>query len=526
MPALDDERDIAREEAPAHHSPVSTTVTAKSPPMIEPQGATSQPLQAGLPATDPVSTRSTMLPASKSNPWSPARSGGMDKDTETERLKMRMSITQDRANVVEQRMAKRSEHEWQTIAEGLGAYPDQTEMDGWMRVFERHCAIDFEEQMHIEVRPGYSRTTTFAFLDITPFCRNAMAAVVEDSFTKCFESKEKVRWDNTFYLLPLSYAGAVVRYCVLFPIRCLILLAGMFFFTVMYAVSSVMPPAKRLGVQQSAVSMLVMFFLWSWCAVVLEKGEKPPREPGQIYVANHSSVIDTVVLMKGQLYSLTGQAHGGTIGFFQKYVLHPMGNLWFNRSENKDRAKVARAIEAHSKDVSKPPLLVFPEGTCVNNEYVVMFKQGAFQLGSSVVPVAIKYNKVFVDGYWNSRTTSFPRHLFRLMTSWALVCEVTYLDPQYRLPGETPIAFASRVKELIAKEAGMGSVPWNGMLKYYKPGPAYKSNRQKIYARMLKKRFGFEASGSPFSTSPRHSPPTSPVPKRAEDQDNESRKDR
>jgi 1-acyl-sn-glycerol-3-phosphate acyltransferase len=27
---------------------------------------------------------------------------------------------------------------------------------------------------------------------------------------------------------------------------------------------------------------------------------------------------------------------------------------------------------------------VFPEGTCVNNEYVVMFKRGAFELGMSL----------------------------------------------------------------------------------------------------------------------------------------------
>jgi len=43
------------------------------------------------------------------------------------------------------------------------------------------------------VHPGYSKTCTFAFLDVTPFVRNAMSAVVEDSFTKCFESQEKVR---------------------------------------------------------------------------------------------------------------------------------------------------------------------------------------------------------------------------------------------------------------------------------------------------------------------------------------------
>lgn len=436
----------------------------------------------------------------KSMPSSPSRTQLDGKETRDgilprSRLKSRTRTLsksynpQDRAPMVERRMAVRTDKEWGTIAEGLGASPDQTEMDAWMRVFERHCAMDFEEQMEMEVNPGYKRTTTLAFLDVAPFCRNAMAAVVEDSFTKCFESKEKVRWDNTFYLLPLSYAGAVIRYGILFPLRILIILLGMLLFAIMYAVSLMFAESGRLRVQERAVRMLAMFFLWSWCAVVLEKGEIPPREPGQIYVSNHSSVIDVVILMKGQLYSLTGQAHGGLIGFFQKYVLHPMGNLWFNRSENKDRIKVAKAIETHSMDTSKPPLLVFPEGTCVNNEYVVMFKQGAFQLGKSVVPVAIKYNKVFVDAYWNSRAISFPRHLFRLMTSWAVVCEVTYLDPQFKMPGESAIAFAARVKEMIAKEAGIGVVPWNGMLKYYKPGPEYKSNRQKIFARMLKKRF-------------------------------------
>ena len=32
--------------------------------------------------------------------------------------------------------------------------------------------------------------------------------------------------------------------------------------------------------------------VWSWCAVVQEHGVPPAREPGQIYVANHTSVID------------------------------------------------------------------------------------------------------------------------------------------------------------------------------------------------------------------------------------------
>jgi glycerol-3-phosphate O-acyltransferase 3/4 len=32
-----------------------------------------------------------------------------------------------------------------------------------------------------------------------------------------------------------------------------------------------------------------------------------------------------------------------------------------------------------------------------------MFKRGAFELDAVVHPVAIKYNKIFVDAFWNSR---------------------------------------------------------------------------------------------------------------------------
>ena len=57
------------------------------------------------------------------------------------------------------------------------------------------------------------------------------------------------------------------------------------------------------------------------------------------------------------------------------------------------------------------PLLIFPEGTCVNNEYCVMFKRGAFDLGATVCPIAIKYNKSFVDAFWNSKRQSTTGHM-------------------------------------------------------------------------------------------------------------------
>ena len=39
---------------------------------------------------------------------------------------------------------------------------------------------------------------------------------------------------------------------------------------------------------------------------------------------------------------------------------------------------------------------------------------------------------------------SFTMHLLQLMTSWAVVCDVWYLEPQNLKPGETPIEFAER----------------------------------------------------------------------------------
>ena len=77
----------------------------------------------------------------------------------------------------------------------------------------------------------------------------------------------------------------------------------------------------------------------------------------------------------------------------------------------KDRAIVAKRMREHVQAPDTTPLLIFPEGTCVNNEYCVMFKRGAFDLGATVCPVAIKYNKVFVDAFWNSKRQSFTAHL-------------------------------------------------------------------------------------------------------------------
>jgi len=393
----------------------------------------------------------------------------------------------EQAGAVMQGITAKSNDE--VAAEGFGVM-EMTEMDEWMSKFEGECSQDFEKQVREEVQPGYHKTTQFAFLDVTPYCRDAMSAIVQDTFTQCFQSKQQIPWDFSFYLMPMSYVSWCIRHFVLFPIRCCILLGGLWLFAVMIAASYCFRKERAQEIKLTAIKVMANAFLFSWCAVVIEEGTRPARKPGQIYVSNHSTVIDIVLLLKNQPLSLTGQKQSGLIGFFQNYVLDVMENMWFDRLASKDRSYVAKRIKEHVADISKPPLLVFPEGTCVNNEHIVMFKRGAFQLGTSIVPVAIKYNKIFVDGYWNSRKESFQTHLFRLMTAWALVVEVKYLDQQTKRKGETATAFASRVKAMIAKSAGLNQVPWDGYLKYYKPRPEYLNTRKQTYAKMLRQRFG------------------------------------
>ncbi len=40
-----------------------------------------------------------------------------------------------------------------------------------------------------------------------------------------------------------------------------------------------------------------------------------------------------------------------------------------------------------------------------------MFKRGAFDMDAYVCPIALKYNKIFVDAFWNSKRQSFGQHL-------------------------------------------------------------------------------------------------------------------
>ena len=120
-------------------------------------------------------------------------------------------------------------------------------------------------------------------------------------------------------------------------------------------------------------------------------------------------------------------------------------HLLFERGEMRDRQVVTQRLKEHVDGVDQLPILIFPEGTCVNNTSVMQFKKGSFETGTAIYPVAIKYDARFTDAFWNSSTQGPMKYLFMLMTSWALVCDVWYLPPMTRQDAESAAEFADRV---------------------------------------------------------------------------------
>ncbi|CAH8344295.1 unnamed protein product [Eruca vesicaria subsp. sativa] len=325
-------------------------------------------------------------------------------------------------------------------------------------------------------------------LDISPTLTEAAGAIVDDSFTRCFKSNPPEPWNWNIYLFPLWCCGVVVRYCLLFPLRCITLAFGwIIFLSAFIPLHSLLKGQDRLRkkIERVLVEMICSFFVASWTGVVRYHGPRPSIRPKQVYVANHTSMIDFIVLEQMTAFAVIMQKHPGWVGLLQSTILESVGCIWFNRSEAKDREIVARKLRDHVLGTDNNPLLIFPEGTCVNNNYTVMFKKGAFELDCTVCPIAIKYNKIFVDAFWNSRKQSFTMHLLQLMTSWAVVCEVWYLEPQTIRPGETAIEFAERVRGMISHRAGLKKVPWDGYLKYSRPSSKHSERKQQSFAESI-----------------------------------------
>uniref|UniRef100_A0A8C1KBA2 Glycerol-3-phosphate acyltransferase 3-like n=1 Tax=Cyprinus carpio TaxID=7962 RepID=A0A8C1KBA2_CYPCA len=328
-------------------------------------------------------------------------------------------------------------------------------------------------------RPKSADHGDFTLSDVLYFTRRGIESIVEDDVTQRFTSEELVSWNlltrtnNNFQYISLRLTvlwgvGVVVRYCILLPLSW----------------------QTTVQIVKGWLSELVHLMCYRICARGLSatihyhnKQNRPKR--GGICVANHTSPIDVVILANDGCYAMVGQVHGGLMGVVQRAMERSCPHIWFERAEMKDRHLVTQRLRDHVNDKTKLPILIFPEGTCINNTSVMMFKKGSFEIGGTIYPVAIKYDPQFGDAFWNSSKYSMVSYLLRMMTSWAIVCNVWYLPPMAQKEGEDAVQFANRVKSTIAQQGGLVDLAWDGGLKRAKVKDSFKEQQQKKYSHMV-----------------------------------------
>lgn len=334
--------------------------------------------------------------------------------------------------------------------------------------------------------------------DITYFIKKGVEAIIDDVVTKRFATEELPSWNLltrtnknytfvSFRLTIIWCIGCLLRYVILFPMRVALTCIGMIWLICCTAILGYFPEGRLKRFLYWHISLITFRILSrAVSAIVTYHNRENRAKPGGICVANHTSPIDVAMLASDNCYALVGQTQGGFIGVIQTALNKATSHIWFERAEIKDRQAVAKRLREHVEDPMKLPILIFPEGTCINNTSVMQFKKGSFEVGGTIYPAAIKYDARFGDAFWNSSKQNYIHYLAMMMSSWAIVCDVWYLPPMKKRDDESSVEFANRVKSKIAEQGGLLDLNWDGLLKRTYVKREWKEQQQKDFSQRLK----------------------------------------
>ncbi|XP_068250549.1 glycerol-3-phosphate acyltransferase 3-like [Palaemon carinicauda] len=357
---------------------------------------------------------------------------------------------------------------------------------------------------------SYSNEGSYAFEDAMPYMAAGMRAVVQDCVNRSFSPSELRTWNmlsRTMHTRNLRLSpsltvfwmvGFFIRYFFLLPMRMLVLILSVVTLTVLCTAVGFLPEGDFKKKVNAWVVTWCFDFVAGSLSVVARFHDIENRPSHGIAVANHTSPIDSMVLATDQCYDMVGQKATGLLGMFMTALSKSSGHIWFDRSEARDRNATFNKLQTHAQNTKLPPILIYPEGTCVNNTAVMQFKKGAFEIDSVIYPIAIRFDQRYGNAFWYQDT--FLPYAFDMMTSWAIVYDVWYMPPVRRREGESAVAFAQRVKTMIAHRGGFVELAWDGLIKLHinkeevwkKKRDLLKDKQQQAFARHLSQPNGDE----------------------------------
>jgi 1-acyl-sn-glycerol-3-phosphate acyltransferase len=155
----------------------------------------------------------------------------------------------------------------------------------------------------------------------------------------------------------------------------------------------------RGGAARFTPAALRVYFALIGCRVEVRGRENLPAGEPVVYVSNHTSYFDVLVLMAalGAEYRFVAKSEVHAMPMIGTF-LRRMEHFAFKREDPQARLRQARQLEeALEKGVS---VFVFPEGTFTAREGVRPFHLGAFRAaadtGCPVVPVALRGTRQFL----------------------------------------------------------------------------------------------------------------------------------
>ncbi|XP_031251985.1 lysophospholipid acyltransferase LPEAT1-like isoform X1 [Pistacia vera] len=183
-----------------------------------------------------------------------------------------------------------------------------------------------------------------------------------------------------------------------------------------------------------------------------------PERPGAI-ISNHVSYLDILYHMSSSFPSFVAKrsvAKLPLVGLISKCL----GCVYVQReSKSSDFKGVSgvvteRVQEAH-RDKSAPMMMLFPEGTTTNGDFLLPFKTGAFLARVPVLPVILRYPYQRFSLAWDS--ISGARHVLFLLCQFVNHIEVTRLPVYYPSQQEKddPKLYAENVRRLMAGEGNL-----------------------------------------------------------------------
>jgi len=268
-----------------------------------------------------------------------------------------------------------------------------------------------------------------------------------------------------------------IKFCIGIPLCIVRVVVAVSFLLLMWLVfriclSCVKPPRKAgdapLPVCLSWFLRLyarfwARFCLFLWGFYWIREEGRPhmfgsPVNNARIIVCNHLSFVEGMAIMAATGCAIVGKAEIASYPFVG-YIALGLQSIFVDRSNPNSKHEVVDIIRQRSTNPAFPPVLIFPEGTTTNGDFVIQFQKGVFTAALPVLPVAVRTPHRYFSPSWAE--TDLGLHMILQLMQMYNCMHMSYLSV-YTPSSEQcrdAIAYADAVQLLIANKLNVPTSP-------------------------------------------------------------------